>query len=158
MRIVTSHIGSNVLDAATYRAAMRVILDVAKADMDPVEPQPGKTMVIALTLGLLLGSVAGLWPFQEALHPDLVAKQDVRAIAMLVAGDTDDQIVEKTGWSFSVERKAELRATYAGKSKGDLKLMGLQMERYDPNAKRGARALGLLLGGFLLTGLLGKRS
>lgn len=109
-------------------------------------------------LGLLLGSVAGLWPFQEAVHPELVSKQDVRAISMLLAGEDDAAIEERTGLSFTPERRGELGARYAGQSKGDLKLMGLQLERYEPDALRAAMAAGLLLSGFLLTGKLGRRA
>jgi len=109
-------------------------------------------------LGLLLGSVAGLWPFQEAVHPELVAKKNLRAIAMLVAGDAPEAILEKTEREFEAAERDHYLDIYAGMSKGDLKLMGLELEPYEPTGARIAMALGLLVGGFVLTGALGKRA
>jgi len=92
------------------------------------------------------------------VHPELVSKQNVRAISMLLVGEESAAIEERTGLSFTPERRGELSARYAGKSKGELKLMGLQLVRYEPDALRAAMAVGLLLSGFLLTGKLGKRT
>lgn len=109
----------------------------------------------AVLLGLLLGSVLGLWPFRDAVHPELVTREGVQAVELLVSGEAPEAIVAETGVQWSAERTGELRATYAGKTKGDLKLLGLQLAPYSPPFGRIAGALGLFVLGFFLTRLLG---
>lgn len=110
----------------------------------------------AALLGLLLGSVTGLYPFQEAVHPDLVSKARVEAVVLVLADADPGTIAEETGVELTEEARSRLAATYAGRTKGDLKLLGLQLETVPPGALRVAGALGLLLGGFVLTKMLGK--
>jgi len=109
----------------------------------------------AVLLGLLLGSVLGLWPFRDAVHPELVTREGVAAVGLLVGGETRETIADETGVEWTADRAVELRATYAQKSKGDLKLLGLQLAAYSPAFVRIAAALGLLLLGFFVTRLLG---
>ena len=111
----------------------------------------------AALLGLLVGSVAGLWPFQEAVHPDLVSKRDVKAVVMLLEGAEADVLEEETGVSWDEAERAALKERYAGMSKGDLKLLGLQLDAYPPTGGRIGAALGILACGFLLTRALGKK-
>ncbi len=111
----------------------------------------------AALLGLLVGSVAGLWPFQEAVHPDLVSKRHVEAVVLVLDGADAGTIEAETGLVLDAADRARLAETYAGRTKGDLKLAGLALETYTPGALRIAGSLGLLVGGFLLTRALGKR-
>lgn len=106
-------------------------------------------------LGLLLGSVLGLWPFQESTHPHLVTSDHVDAVLLLQEGKTVDEVHEETGIEFTVAAAAAMSTPYAGKTKGELKLLGLQLERYSPNVTRIGIALALLLGGFLVTRKIG---
>ncbi|HED66817.1 MAG TPA: DUF368 domain-containing protein [Planctomycetes bacterium] len=109
----------------------------------------------AALLGLLLGSVVGLWPFQRAVHPELESKKRIEACVLALEGADAAAIQEETGIEVDAAELAELRTRYAGKTKGDLKLLGLQLETYPPGAGRIAGAVALLLGGFLLTRRLG---
>jgi putative membrane protein len=109
----------------------------------------------AALLGLLLGSILGLWPFRDAVHPELVTREGVQAVELLVSGETAEAVAAQTGVEWSAERAAELRSAYAEKSKGELKLLGLQLAPYSPPLGRIAGALGLFALGFFLTRLLG---
>jgi putative membrane protein len=110
----------------------------------------------AALLGLLLGSVAGLWPFQEAVHPDLVSKRRVEAVLLVLDGADVQAIEAETGVALDEGQRAGLAETYAGHTKGDLKLLGLQLAPYSPGPLRIGVALALLVGGFTLTRLLGR--
>ena len=106
-------------------------------------------------LGLLLGSVLGLWPFQEARHPRLVTKPGIEAVLLLQEGSTLEEIEAATGIALPAEEAAALRRDHAGATKGDLKLRGLQLERYTPSLPRVGIVLLLLVGGFLVTRKIG---
>jgi len=68
----------------------------------------------AALLGLLLGSVLGLWPFRDAVHPELVTREGVQAVELLVQGETPEAIVAETGVEWSAARATELRAARLG--------------------------------------------
>lgn len=109
-------------------------------------------------LGLLLGSVVGLWPFQEARHPDLVTRDGIEATLALVEGAEPGAVVEEfAGLEWSEEHARELATRYAGATKGDLKLHGLELAYVTPGAGRVATALGVLAAGVAITLLLGRR-
>lgn len=109
----------------------------------------------AALLGLLLGSIVGLWPFQDAKHPVLASKPGVEATQMALAEGTEAEILAETGLSLSAGELAQLRVDYAGKSRGDLKKLGLQLERFRPQSTQVLIALALLVAGFILTRKLG---
>ena len=111
----------------------------------------------ALLLGLLLGSVLGLWPFQEAVHPELVSKPRRKAVALLVEGRTPAEVEEERGYVFEPGEAELLAETYAGKSPGELKAFSEELQYFRPGWIQMAVALGLLVGGFLLTRLIGVR-
>ena len=111
----------------------------------------------AALLGLLLGSVLGLWPFQEAVHPALVSKPAVKSVVALLEGQELAAIAEETGVEYTADEAAELRERYAGRSKGDLKLLGLELRTYDPDNQRIAIAILLVVAGILLTRSFGRR-
>lgn len=110
-----------------------------------------------LLLGLLFGSVLGLFPFQQAVHPELVERDRRKAIVMLVEGESTEAILEKRDVVFSPTEEAEYRAKYTGLDAGDVKRMSLELDRFDPTPQQIVASLGLLLGGFILTRLLGYR-
>ncbi len=111
----------------------------------------------AALLGLLLGSVAGLWPFQESVHPALSDKPHLEAVLLALEDTPSSEIESTTGVRISAPELATLETTYAGKSKGDLKLLALQLEPYPPSPSRAAISLALLATGIALTRSLGKR-
>jgi len=111
----------------------------------------------AALLGLLLGSVLGLWPFQDAVDPDLSPKSQLRAVQLVVEKTPLVEIADKTGVTFSEVEARELAHRYAGMSRGDLKLAAMKLEHYTPPASRVGFAVLLFAGGFLLTRMLGKR-
>jgi putative membrane protein len=105
----------------------------------------------AALLGLLLGSVLGLWPFQDAVHPDLVTKPQVKAVEALLDGADVATVSAEFGLQLDEAKAAALRARYAGSSRGDLKLLGLQLDTYRPEATRVVLSMLLLVGGFVVT-------
>lgn len=108
-------------------------------------------------LGLLLGSVLGLWPFRDAVHPRLVTREGVDAVERLLAGEEPQQIERETGVALPLAEAEALRGEFAGASRGDLKRAGLVLRRFDPTATQVVLALLLGAGGFLLTLLLAPR-
>ena len=108
-------------------------------------------------LGLLLGSVMGLWPFQQPVHPDLADKPMRKATAMVVSGADHDAIREKYGERFDDATLERLANTWAGKSKADLKALGMELERFQPTGGQIGSALALLVAGFLITRSLGRK-
>jgi len=112
----------------------------------------------AVLLGLLCGSVLGLWPFQQSAHDELAHGPTREATVMLLAGEDLDSLREEFGAGFEIDeaRAAELRERYAGKSAGELKAMSTELQRFGPTVLQIASAIGLLLVGGLLTRLLGR--
>ena len=108
-------------------------------------------------LGLLLGSVLGLWPFREAVHPRLVTRPGLEAVEELLAGKSPAEVESATGVAIPADEAAQLRATFAGASRGDLKRAGLVLRRFEPGLGQVAMALGLVVAGFLVTLLLAPR-
>lgn len=108
-------------------------------------------------LGLLLGSVLGLWPFQTPTNPELAQKPFRKSVVMLLAGEELAAVNDKHGLELSAERATELRSSYAGLGAGDLKQLGDQLEFFDPRFKEIGVSIGLLFVGFGLTQLLGRK-
>lgn len=108
-------------------------------------------------LGLLLGSVLGLWPFQRAVHPELVTREGIGAVEMLLEGHALDEVNLVSGLELDAFQAESLRSRYAGSTRGDLKRLGLELQRYAPTAVEVLVALVLFLGGFFLTRLIAPR-
>ncbi len=103
-------------------------------------------------LGLLLGSVLGLWPFQEPVHPELSHPQRRKAVeALVLDGQAPHQIQERTGVALGDAEAARLQRDYGGLSKGDLKRLSGELRRTEVRPAQGGMALGLAALGFLIT-------
>ncbi len=112
----------------------------------------------AALLGLLVGSVLGLYPFREPVHPQLLNRDFQKGAAMLVEGFTVTEINEARGLAWTQEYAEEIREQYEGKTRGDLKRMSAELVRFEPANTQIVTAVGLFLAGVLITRLLGKRS
>lgn len=110
----------------------------------------------AALLGFLVGSVLGLYPFREPVHPELADRDLRRAIVLLVDGASVEEVARLRGLELTPERAEALRTRYAGRTPGDLKELADEQRPFDPTAGQVALALALLVGGFGLTRLLGR--
>ena len=142
--IVPVGIGA-VLGIALLSNVLRLFLDR--------KPQVSHGML----LGLLLGSILGLWPFQNPVHAELARKEVRKATVMLLAGEEGQTIRDKFGPDFTEVRIAELRTSYEGKSPSDLKRMSNELERFEPGMLQILKALGLFALGVFVTRLVGRK-
>lgn len=112
----------------------------------------------AALLGLLCGSVLGLYPFQEPVEPEL-ADRATRKVVLMAADDASgDAIRAKYGEAFDDGRIADLHAVYGEAGAGELKRRGEALQRFTPTTGRVAQAIGLFLLGLLVTRLVGRGS
>jgi len=103
-------------------------------------------------LGLLLGSVLGLWPFQRPVNPDLAHPAQRKAIeAVVLDGEGYDAARERTGVAWDDAEFAAHVAPYQGRTKGEIKRLSGQLERVPVEPRKGAIALGLVVLGFAAT-------
>lgn len=109
----------------------------------------------AFLLGLLVGSVLGLWPFQGPAWPDLADEPRLDAVKALVAGASLDEIAAETGVTFDANEAARLSETFAGRESMELELMALDLDPYRPTVPRILISLATLAFGFVLTLALG---
>jgi len=107
-------------------------------------------------LGLLCGSVLGLFPFQTPSDPMLVQKSVRKATSAVLAGEPAASVVETFELSISVGELEALAELHQGQSPGDLKARGEALETYSPATSQVFQALGLCLLGVILTRLLGR--
>lgn len=106
-------------------------------------------------LGLLCGSVFGLYPFQEAVHPELATRETRKAIERHVV---DGEAVPAAAAELEVD-VTQLEAwcgQWAGSTKGELKQASLELATFRPGGGQVGAALGLLVLGFGLTLALGR--
>ncbi|MEL6712319.1 MAG: DUF368 domain-containing protein [Planctomycetota bacterium] len=146
LRIVGPVVVGAVLGIALLSNALKALLERYSA------PAHGAL------LGLLVGSVLGLYPFQAAVHPELAHRPTRKAVeAVLLKGeDVAAAAAEVDGLdAAALGLHAE---KWADSDKGALKRASLETRRFDPDGGRIGRALGLFLVGFALTRLLGRRS
>ena len=108
-------------------------------------------------LGLLVGSVLALYPFQESVHPDLADKSVRKATVMVLAGESGDAIRTKHGDEFDEARLTALALQWEGRAPSELKALGDELQTFTPRGTQVASTLALLIGGFVLTQLLGSR-
>jgi len=111
----------------------------------------------AALLGLLIGSVFGLWPFQQAVHPELVHKPTRKAIeAIVLEGASVDDARARSGLAPEVDLAAH-GAAWSGRTKSDLKTASLVLRRFKPSGGQVGLVLVLLGAGFGVTRLLSRR-
>jgi putative membrane protein len=109
-------------------------------------------------LGLLVGSVLGLYPFQQSVDPALAHKAMRKSVALLVEGVEPQEVRGRYGLELPDAEVERLVSTYEGLSGAELKRRGDALERFTPSAGGLASSLGLLALGFLFTRLLGRKS
>ena len=108
-------------------------------------------------LGLLLGSVLGLWPFQRLVYPELGDRPTRKAVALLVDGGELQAARERYAPELDDAALRALADQHAGVGASELKLRAQERERFDPSMRQIGGALGLCLAGFLATALLARR-
>ncbi len=107
-------------------------------------------------LGLLVGSILGLWPFQEPTYPEIVPRESRRALSLLSAGTTLEEVNAQYSVSWSESDAEVLLKEWGDHSPADLKSKAGELSRFDPSLKKIIYAAGLFLVGFLLTQRLGR--
>lgn len=107
-------------------------------------------------LGLLVGSVLGLWPFQEARYPELLDKHLRKELAAeIVELGTFAEPLAAAGITLSASDAEHMEEALAeGTAKGELKSLASATVRYSPSGLRIAEVIGLFLLGVLLVRLL----
>ncbi|MEM8713013.1 MAG: DUF368 domain-containing protein [Planctomycetota bacterium] len=111
-----------------------------------------------MLLGLLVGSVLGLYPFREAVHPELAHRPTRKAIESVVLKGEAIEDVAAAAEGLSAVELEQHAMTWRGKSKGEMKSASLELRRFDPAGKHWGSALGLFVLGVFLTRLLGRKS
>jgi hypothetical protein len=107
-------------------------------------------------LGLLCGSVFGLFPFQTPVDPELANKNLRKAIVAVHSGEDPTQVIVSRDLGLSPEAFAASCERHVGKTPGQLKAGGEALEFYRPGVSQVLKALGLCLVGVVLTRLLGR--
>ena len=102
----------------------------------------------------------GLYPFQDSVHPELSDRSRRKGIEMLLDGAELATIEAQHGVRFEAAEAERLSAQYgsipADERRGEIKRLGLELERYAPGFGRVLGALALALAGFGLTLLIGR--
>lgn len=109
-------------------------------------------------LGLLLGSILGLYPFQESVHPELAHKPTRKAIEAVVLGGEPAGAVAATVDGLDGAALAAHAERWSGSGKSTIKRASLETRRFEPSFTRLLQALGLFALGVMLTRLLGRGS
>lgn len=109
-------------------------------------------------LGLLLGSVLGLYPFQESVHPELANRRSRKAIEAVVVDSESTSVAAARTPGLSVKELERHVSRWRGSDQAELKRQSLETRTFDPSGERVLKAIGLFAAGVLLTRLLGKRS
>ncbi|MEM1451688.1 MAG: DUF368 domain-containing protein [Planctomycetota bacterium] len=109
-------------------------------------------------LGLLVGSVIGLYPFQEPVHAELAHRPTRKAIERVVLDGESTAEVASAVEGLDADQLASHVATWKGTSKGEMKAESLALRRFTPSPARVAAALALFALGIGLTRALGRRS
>lgn len=112
----------------------------------------------AALLGLLLGSAFPLYPFQDAVWPELLDRSTRKAIELVVVdGATDAEVLEERGVEVGVELRARWLEEYAGLDRNGIKRRSQELETFAPGGTQVLLALGLLAAGFVATRAIGVR-
>ncbi|MEE2940199.1 MAG: DUF368 domain-containing protein [Planctomycetota bacterium] len=109
-------------------------------------------------LGLLLGSILGLYPFQESVHPELAHTPTRKAIEAVVLDGEPIGAVAAAVEGLDSVALAGFAERWSGSDKSAMKRASLETRRFDPSVARALQALGLFVLGVMLTRLLGRSS
>ncbi len=109
-----------------------------------------------LLMGLLLGSLLVIIPFQEPVHPELAVKPQRKAIAMVLDGASSEAVEAKFELHYAAEDIARIQAEYDGLSATDLKLMSDELAYFRPSVIQILSSLGLVIAGFIITQIIGR--
>ncbi|MFT5080905.1 MAG: putative membrane protein [Planctomycetota bacterium] len=103
-------------------------------------------------LGLLLGSVLGLWPFQEARYPELLDKPLRKEIAaeIATAGTWQPAFASRSIELDEVDGAKLTKAIESGTARGGVKSLASVTERYSPDFTGVLKVLALFAFGFAL--------
>ena len=105
----------------------------------------------------MFGSVVGLWPFQALTHQDLADRATRKAVEAIVVEELEPAaVIEEFGAQWTAGRIQEVREAYAGKTRGDLKVLSKESERFPPDGGQIAAVLGMAVLGFGLTRALSR--
>ena len=110
----------------------------------------------AALLGLLVGSVLGLWPFQEPEHPFLAHERGRAAVGALLEGTSTSLVNEMYGFTLTEELVAKFEVDFAGQDAESLEELGREYVRFSPSTAHILKALGLCILGFLFTSRLAR--
>ena len=110
----------------------------------------------AALLGLLVGSILGLWPFQEPAHPFLAHERGRAAVVDLLDGTATSLVNEMHGFTLTEELVAQFEVDFAGQDAESLEELGREYVRFSPSTADILKALGLCILGFLFTSRLAR--
>ena len=111
----------------------------------------------AVLLGLLVGSVLGLWPFQEPLHADLAHGGRREVVERVLAGATAGELAEEGVAGVSEQVAQEWRQDYGTLSVSERKRAAARLLRFAPGAGQILGALALVVAGAAVTRALAAR-
>jgi len=117
----------------------------------------GPRITHAVLLGLLVGSVYGLWPFQKADHPFLVDDDQRAAVIELVNGEPVSEVNERYDLQLSPEVAENLKRDHGGQTVDAIEKMSRQYSYFSPTSTQIISSIGLVLLGFLFTSRLARR-
>ncbi|MEC8495699.1 MAG: DUF368 domain-containing protein, partial [Planctomycetota bacterium] len=109
-------------------------------------------------LGLLLGSILGLYPFQESVHPELAHKPTRKAIEAVVLDGEPAEAAAAAVEGLDGVALAAHAARWSSSDKSAIKRASLETRRFEPSVARVLQAVGLFGLGVVLTRLLGRGS
>ncbi len=109
-------------------------------------------------LGLLLGSILGLYPFQESVHPELAHKPTRKAIEAVVLDGEPAEAAAASVEGLDGVALAAHAARWSSSDKSAIKRASLETRRFEPSVARVLQAVGLFGLGVVLTRLLGRGS
>lgn len=109
----------------------------------------------AVLLGLLVGSVLGLWPFQRPVHPDLADEARMAVVEDLVTGVSPSEAAARSNGAATPDEAAELQARYGDLTRGEVELMALDYASFRPTAGGVLLVLVVMSFGFAITLALG---
>lgn len=111
-------------------------------------------------LGLLVGSVLGLWPFQTARYPELLDKPLRKELtAQVEAGTPWETALAEASITLSPADGAEMQAAVERSAvRGEFKALAGLTQRYKPGLTQILEVLGLFALGFFIVQRLGRKA